>query len=137
MSPCCFYPPVSEQKHVLDIEDAPSATCWSVLEGERWPGSQPGRVPWGSQPLWGDTACLVAACAGTCHRCPTALCREVPCSVTAALLLVARACWCLFVASRIVQCFLPVTAPSTSTEGDVGHFLAYKRSELAGERRGP
>lgn len=59
------------------------------------------------------------------------------CSVTAALLLVARACWCLFVASRISQCFLPVTAPSTSTEGDVSHFLAYERSELSGERRGP
>lgn len=58
-------------------------------------------------------------------------------AVTADLLLVARACWCLFVASRILQRFLPVTAPSTSTEGDVGHFLAYKRSELAGERGGP
>lgn len=73
MGPCCSHPPVSDQKHVLDIEDAPSATCWSVLEGERWPGSQPGRVPWDPQPLWGDTACPLAADTGTCHRCPTVL----------------------------------------------------------------
>lgn len=59
------------------------------------------------------------------------------CSVTGAFPLVARPCWCLFVASRILQCFLPVTAPSTSAEDDVGHFLTYRRSELAGERRGP
>jgi len=36
----------------------------------------------------------------------------------------------LFVSSRIVQNFLPATAPSTSTGEGVGHFLAYKRSEL-------
>lgn len=134
MGPFGSHPPVSEQKHVLDIKNALSATCWSVLKGEWWLGSQPGRVPWGS-------ACLgvtqPAPDTGTCHHSPTALCREVSCSVTAALLPIARVCWHLFVASRISQCFLPVTAPSTSMEGDVGHSLTYKRSELAGERRGP
>lgn len=93
--------------------------------------------PLGLSLLGGDTACPMTADTRTCHHSPTVLCREVSCSVTAALLPIARVCWCLFVASRISQCFLPVTAPSTSTEGDVGHSLTYKRSELAGERRGP
>lgn len=53
VGPFGSHPPLSEQKRGLDIKNAPSATCWSVLKGERWPGSQPGRVPWGSQPLWG------------------------------------------------------------------------------------
>lgn len=52
MGPFGSHPPVSEQKHFLDIKDAPSATCWSVLKGE------PGRVPWA---LWGDAACPTAA----------------------------------------------------------------------------
>lgn len=93
------------------------------------------RAPPLAQPHFGsDTA--RAARAGTCHCPATALCWEILCSVTAALLFVARERWYLFVASGISQRFLPVTTPSTSTE-DVGHFLAYRRSKLSGERRGP
>lgn len=130
MGPFGSHPPVSEQKHFLDIKDAPSATCWSVLKGE------PGRVPWALSPFG------VTQPVPRLHRYLSPLShRALPGSplrsVTGAFLLVARPCWCLFVASRILQCFLPVTAPSTSAEDDVGHFLTYRRSELAGERRGP
>lgn len=27
--------PVSNEKHILDPEDAPSATCWNVLKGRQ------------------------------------------------------------------------------------------------------
>lgn len=37
--------PVSDEKRILDIEGAPSATCWNVLEGCQCDTACPVAVP--------------------------------------------------------------------------------------------
>lgn len=76
---------------------------------------------------WHSTMAQDSLCCtpGTCCPLPCQRSHTVP-----AAPLVAQEHQHLFVSSRILQHFLPVTSPSTSTEGGVDRFLAYKRSEL-------